>query len=170
MPTGPDYVSCRYRPGGPSDRSAVVVRDRRHSDRHGTTPRSCRRSGPQRPPAARGARLSAGPGLSDPDVMLWPCPEQYDETVWVSSWTSSSPWSAADSCSSSACPTARCSTASGRAARGRCCSQACTWASAARPTCRRRMAALLYAGPRSLITGPVAMLHHGVRGQHDLNT
>ena len=35
---------------------------------------------------------------------------------------------------------------------------------------QKEMAALLYAGPRSLITGPVAMLHHGVRGRHDLDT
>ncbi len=35
---------------------------------------------------------------------------------------------------------------------------------------QKEMAALLYAGPRSLITGPVAMLHHGVRGPHDLDT
>ena len=35
---------------------------------------------------------------------------------------------------------------------------------------QKEMAALLYAGPRSLITGPVAMLHHRVRGPHDLDT
>lgn len=35
---------------------------------------------------------------------------------------------------------------------------------------QKEMAALLYAGPRSLITGPVAMLHHGVRGTHDMDT
>jgi hypothetical protein len=35
---------------------------------------------------------------------------------------------------------------------------------------QKEMAALLYAGPRSLITGPVALLHHGMRGGPDLDT
>ena len=35
---------------------------------------------------------------------------------------------------------------------------------------QKEMAALLYAGPDSLITGPVALLQHGVRGAPDLET
>jgi hypothetical protein len=35
---------------------------------------------------------------------------------------------------------------------------------------QKEMAALLYAGPRSLITGPVALLHHGVRSASILDT
>jgi len=35
---------------------------------------------------------------------------------------------------------------------------------------QKEMAALLYAGPGSLITGPVALLHHGLRSQADLET
>jgi hypothetical protein len=35
---------------------------------------------------------------------------------------------------------------------------------------QKEMAALLYAGPRSLITGPVALLHHGVRSASVLDT
>ena len=35
---------------------------------------------------------------------------------------------------------------------------------------QKEMAALLYAGPRSLITGPVALMHYGVRGPAMLET
>lgn len=35
---------------------------------------------------------------------------------------------------------------------------------------QKEMAALLYAGSRSLITGPVALLHYGIRGAPDLDT
>jgi hypothetical protein len=35
---------------------------------------------------------------------------------------------------------------------------------------QKEMAALLYAGPRSLITGSVALLHHGVQGALDMET
>jgi hypothetical protein len=35
---------------------------------------------------------------------------------------------------------------------------------------QKEMAALLYAGPPSLITGPAALQHHGVRGSPDLDT
>ena len=35
---------------------------------------------------------------------------------------------------------------------------------------QQEMAALLYAGPGSLITGPVALMHHGLRGQGLLDT
>jgi hypothetical protein len=35
---------------------------------------------------------------------------------------------------------------------------------------QKEMAALLYAGPGSLITGPVALMHHGLRSQETLDT
>lgn len=35
---------------------------------------------------------------------------------------------------------------------------------------QKEMAALLYAGPRSLITGPVALFHYGIGGAPDLDT
>jgi hypothetical protein len=35
---------------------------------------------------------------------------------------------------------------------------------------QKEMAALLYAGPRSLITGPVALMHHGLRNREVLET
>ncbi len=35
---------------------------------------------------------------------------------------------------------------------------------------QKEMAALLYAGPGSLITGPVALMHHSIRSERDLNT
>jgi hypothetical protein len=35
---------------------------------------------------------------------------------------------------------------------------------------QKEMAALLYAGPGSLITGPIALMHHSIRSERDLDT